>query len=121
MKLLYKPFGMAVTALAGLAAARLYRRLWRALTHHEETPEAMNEDSTWGRVLVASALEGAVFAVVRAASRRFAATGFASLTGTWPGKQSSREKNEATKAAARPSAGRKAEEGRRGLRVRKSL
>jgi hypothetical protein len=46
MKLLYKPFGMAVTALAGLAAARFYRRLWRALTHHEETPEAMNEDST---------------------------------------------------------------------------
>jgi Protein of unknown function (DUF4235) len=91
MKLLYKPFGMAVTALAGLAAARVYTRLWRGLTHHEETPQAMNEDSTWGQVLIASAFKGALSAVAKAASRRSAASGYASLTGTWPGKQSSRK------------------------------
>jgi hypothetical protein len=90
MKLLYKPFGALITALAGLAASRLYKRLWRGVTHHEETPEAMNEESSWGQVLIGSALKGAVFAVIRAASRRSAATGFASLTGTWPGKKSSR-------------------------------
>ena len=48
----------------------------------------MNEDSTWGQVLVASAFKGALFAVVKAASRRSAASGYASLTGTWPGKES---------------------------------
>lgn len=96
MKLLYKPFGMAVTALAGLAAARVYTRLWRGLTHQEETPQAMNEDSTWGQVLIASAFKGALFGVVKAASRRSAATGYASLTGTWPGKQSARQEHDTT-------------------------
>lgn len=121
MKLLYKPFGMAATALAGFAAARLYQRLWRALTHQDETPEEMNKDNTWGQVLVASALKGGVFAVIRAASRRSTATGFASLTGTWPGRQSSSQEREAAEAAMQASSSRKAgrNEGRRGLRARK--
>ena len=115
MRLLYKPFGFAVTALAGLAAARFYKRLWRGLTNHKETPQAMNEDSTWGQVLVASAFKGALFAVVKAASRRSAASGYASLTGTWPGKESARQ--DAPNSSVAREKGRKVSPSRRGSRA----
>jgi hypothetical protein len=121
MKLLYKPFGLAINALAGLAAAGLYKRLWRALTHEKETPKAMDQGRSWRQVLISAAMKGAVFGVVRAASRRSGATGFASLTGTWPGEQSTGHENEVAKPVRRPSSNGTAgtREGRLG-RVRKS-
>jgi hypothetical protein len=92
MNLLYKPFGLLINALGGLAAAALYKRLWRALAREEETPEATDPGRSWRQIIVASALKGAVFAVVRAASRRSGAAGFAYLTGTWPGKYAARQR-----------------------------
>jgi hypothetical protein len=90
MNLLYKPFGALINALAGLAAGVLYKRLWRALAREAETPKATDPGRSWRQVIVASAMKGAVFAVVRAASRRSGAATFAHLTGTWPGKHSAR-------------------------------
>jgi Protein of unknown function (DUF4235) len=87
MNLLYKPFGLLMNVLGGLAAAAAYRRLWRAFAHEKETPRATDPNRSWGQVLAASAMKGAVFAVVKAASSRSGAAGFASLTGTWPGQK----------------------------------
>jgi hypothetical protein len=92
MNLLYKPFGLLINALGGLAAASVYKRLWRALAREEETPRATDPGRSWPQVIAASAMKGAVFAVVRAASRRSGAAGFAYLTGTWPGKHPARQK-----------------------------
>ena len=88
MNLLYKPFGLLMNVLGGLAAAAAYKRLWRALAHEEETPRATDPDRSWRQVIAASAMKGAVFAVVKAVSSRSGAAGFASLTGTWPGQKS---------------------------------
>jgi hypothetical protein len=92
MNLLYKPFGLLINALGGLAAAALFKRLWRALAHEDKTPHATDPGRSWREILVASALKGAVVAVVRAASRRSGAAGFEYLTGTWPGKHAARQK-----------------------------
>ena len=94
MNLLYKPFGLLINALGGLAAAALYKRLWRTLAQEGETPRATDPGRSWRQVIIASAMKGAVFAVVRAASRRSGAAGFAYLTGTWPGKYSTRRKRD---------------------------
>jgi hypothetical protein len=42
--------------------------------------------------VIASALKGAVFGVVKASTDRAGATWFAYLTGTWPGKESAKPK-----------------------------
>ena len=43
------------------------------------------EEAAWPKVLGAAALQGATFAVTKAAVERSGAKGFAHLTGVWPG------------------------------------
>ena len=92
MKLLYKPFGLLVGVIGGIVAARLFKRLWGLVGSEEEAPAATDQDSSWREVMVASAMKGAVFGVVKAAADRAGATGFAEVTGTWPGKESAKPK-----------------------------
>ena len=44
-----------------------------------------------GEILAAAALQGAIFAIVKALVDRSGAEGFRRLTGVWPGKDSSTE------------------------------
>ncbi|MEV5953889.1 DUF4235 domain-containing protein [Streptomyces sp. NPDC051987] len=85
VKIAYKPVGLALGAVAGLAAGALFKQTWKVLGHDEDAPDATDEDRSWGEVLLAATVQGAVFAVVRAAVERAGATGVRGLTGTWPG------------------------------------
>jgi hypothetical protein len=84
-KLAYKPVGMLLGVVAGAVTGVAFERLWRALSGSDEVPRAVDEDRGWGEILAAAALQGAVFAVVRAAVDRGGAQGVRRLTGNWPG------------------------------------
>ncbi|MFF1479778.1 DUF4235 domain-containing protein [Streptomyces sp. NPDC058301] len=84
-KLLYKPIGLVTGVLAGVVAGQAFRRAWKRINTDEEPPKPLDEDRRWPEVLVASALEGATFAVIRAAVERGGATAFRRSTGVWPG------------------------------------
>ncbi|MFQ6330108.1 DUF4235 domain-containing protein [Nocardia sp. CWNU-33] len=84
MKALYKPLGMLVSVVGGLVANAVFIRVWRALRGENEAPAATAKNYTWREVLIAAALQGAVFGLVKAAIDRAGATGYESLTGTWP-------------------------------------
>jgi hypothetical protein len=45
----------------------------------------LQSQNTLGKILLAAALEGAIFAVVRALIDRGGARGYQKITGTWPG------------------------------------
>jgi len=62
----YKPVGWALGAASGMAAGALFRQVWKVVAHGDEAPDATDEDRTWREILVASALQGALFAVVKA-------------------------------------------------------
>ena len=83
-KIVYKPIGLIGGALAGLAAGMVSKRLWRLASGQEETPDPTDERSTWREILVAAAIQGAVFAVVKAAIDRGGAVGVRRITGRWP-------------------------------------
>jgi hypothetical protein len=83
-KVLYKPLSLAVGVAGGVLAGMVFRRVWKRITGQEEAPHATSEEYTWPEVLTAAALQGAVFAVVKAAVDRSGAAGFRRLTGTWP-------------------------------------
>jgi hypothetical protein len=83
-RLLYKPVGIGLGVLAGTVAGTIFRRVWRALSHEDSAPHATDEMSSWGEVLSAAALQGAIFALVRAAFDRGGAAGFRRVTGEWP-------------------------------------
>ncbi|AFT98154.1 MULTISPECIES: DUF4235 domain-containing protein [Nocardia] len=84
MKTLYKPLGMLVSIVGGLAANAAFIRVWRAVSGEDQAPTATARNHTWREVLLAAALQGAIFGLVKAAIDRAGATGYQSLTGTWP-------------------------------------
>jgi hypothetical protein len=85
MKLLSKAAGLLVGILGGMLARSAFRRVWQAVTGEDEAPKATDARRGWREILLAAALQGALFAVVQAALDRATAEGTAKLTGEWPG------------------------------------
>jgi len=83
-KIVYKPIGMAGSIVAGAAAGMIFNRVWRVTAGENRAPSATDERRGWTEILVAAAMQGAIFAVVRAAVDRAGATGVRRLTGKWP-------------------------------------
>jgi hypothetical protein len=83
-KIVYKPIGLAGSMVAGAAAGMIFNRVWRAASGGERAPSPTDERRGWTEVLVAAGIQGAIFAVVRAAVDRASATGVRRLTGKWP-------------------------------------
>lgn len=85
-RLIYKPFGLVCSVLGGIVAGMIFKRVWGAVGQEDEAPKATDEAKGWGEILLAVAAEGAVFGGVKAVVDRAGATGFAHLTGAWPGR-----------------------------------
>ena len=83
-KLLYKPFSIGFSVAGGIVAGIIFKQVWKRVAGEEEAPEATSLDYGWGEVLLAAAVQGAIFAVVRAAIDRGGAAGVRKLTGEWP-------------------------------------
>jgi predicted metal-dependent enzyme (double-stranded beta helix superfamily) len=84
-KLLYRATSVGISVLAGMVAGQIFKQIWRVAAHEDEAPSATDAQRGWPEVLIAAALQGAVFAVVKAALDRGTATAARELTGTWPG------------------------------------
>jgi predicted metal-dependent enzyme (double-stranded beta helix superfamily) len=82
-KLVYRPVSLG-GALAGIVAGVLFKQVWRLVSGEQETPDALDERRPWAEVLATAALQGAIFALVKAAFDRAAAQGVQHLTGHWP-------------------------------------
>ncbi|MEW6472151.1 MAG: DUF4235 domain-containing protein [Actinomycetota bacterium] len=85
MKLIYRPLSLAVSALGGLAATMLFKKLWKAIAGEDEAPKADQPDRNWKEVATAAALQGAVAGAVGALASRGSMRGFEKATGVWPG------------------------------------
>ena len=96
VKLIYKPVSILVSVLGGVLAGAIFKRVWRLAAHEEETPTATDIRRGWAEVLVAATLQGAIFALVKAALGRGVAEGTRKLTGTWPGDDSQQEKGKSS-------------------------
>ncbi|WP_344498541.1 DUF4235 domain-containing protein [Streptomyces enissocaesilis] len=81
---LYKPVGMLLGMAAGMVAGMAFQRLWKTVAGETEAPQPMDRDGLWREILPAAALQGATFAVVRAAVERGGAIAVHRATGRWP-------------------------------------
>ena len=85
MKLVYKPFGVIFSVLGGVAAGAVFKRVWTSVSDQPEPPKATRAGQSWKQVVTAAALEGAIYAAVKAAVDRSGAVAFEKATGVWPG------------------------------------
>lgn len=83
-KVLYKPLGMIVSTLGGIAASAAFKKVWKRIAGEEDVPDAKDRKHSWTEVILAAALQGAIFAAVKAAVDRAGAVGYRKATGDWP-------------------------------------
>jgi hypothetical protein len=85
-KLLFIPVSIAIGLLAGAVGKKTFNQLW-GLIDEEEPPDSKHRDISWGRLLVAGAIQGAIFRAVKEATDHAARRGFYRTTGSWPGEK----------------------------------
>ncbi|AGZ44504.1 DUF4235 domain-containing protein [Actinoplanes friuliensis] len=83
-KVAYKPVGLALGLGAGAIAGFVFKEIWKLASGDDDAPNATDEDRGWGEILAAAALQGAIFAAVRALVDRGGAVGVRRFTGEWP-------------------------------------
>lgn len=82
--LLYRVVGVIAGLVAGSLAGAAFKQAWKMVGSHPDAPKATDQDRTWTEVLAAAALQGAIFAIVKAAVDRANASAVKQLTGKWP-------------------------------------
>ena len=84
MKLLFAPISIVAGLLAGMVGKKIFEQVWSVIDD-EDPPESEHRDASWGKVIAAGALQGAIFRATKEAVDRGARVAFANATGTWPG------------------------------------
>ncbi|RKR86215.1 uncharacterized protein DUF4235 [Micromonospora pisi] len=83
-RLAYKPVGLLLGVAAGAVAGMVFKQVWKTAAGDDDAPNATDEERGWGEILAAAALQGAIFAVVKAAVDRSGAVAVRRATGNWP-------------------------------------
>ena len=84
-KIAYRPIGLISGVVAGAVSGAVFKQVWKLVAHEDDAPGAMQSEYRMSEVLLAAAIQGAIFAVTKAAIQRVGARGFTKLTGSWPG------------------------------------
>ncbi|HEX5610604.1 MAG TPA: DUF4235 domain-containing protein [Solirubrobacterales bacterium] len=90
MKFIFAPVGIVAGLIAGFLAQKVFERIWAAIDD-EDPPEPDVRGAPRAKLIAALALEGAVFRIVKGLTDRGARSGFAALTGSWPGEDPAAE------------------------------
>ena len=85
IKLLYKPVDLIADMLGGMLAGLIFKMAWKVIGRGDKAPEPTDMRQGWGEILLAAGLQGAIFALVKAAVDRGTAEEMRKLTGIWPG------------------------------------
>lgn len=84
-KVVYRPIGLVSGVLAGMVSGAVFKQVWKRVAGEDDAPDALQSEYRMREVILAAALQGAIFAATKAAIERAGARGFTRLTGAWPG------------------------------------
>ena len=84
-KLAYRPVGLAGGILAGIVSGTIFKQVWKLVAKEEDAPSALQSEYRMREVVLAAAIQGALFAATKAAVDRAGARAFTKMTGSWPG------------------------------------
>ncbi len=84
-KLAYRPIGLISGIAAGTLSGIVFKQLWKAIANEDDAPRALQSEYAMKEVVLAAAIQGAIFAATKAAIDRAGAETFTRLTGQWPG------------------------------------
>ena len=85
-RILFAPLSIVGGILAGFVGSKLFQFIW-ARFDDQEPPEPEDRETTWLKLGIALALQGAIFRLVRGAFDHGARRAFMRGTRTWPGSE----------------------------------
>lgn len=84
-KAFYKPLSLATSVLGGVLAGVVFKQIWKYVGDNDvEAPQPKDLERSVQEVLIAAAIHGAVFGLVKAAVDRAGAKGYRALTHEQP-------------------------------------
>jgi hypothetical protein len=86
-KILYRPMGLAGSLIGGLIAGIIFKQVWKhaAPAEKSDPPKPLETEYPFKEILLAAAIQGAIFSVVKTVIDRQGARLFERWTGEWPG------------------------------------
>lgn len=83
----YRAAGLVSGMIGGLIAAHGYRQLWKHVAGNDlqEAPKALSTDYSLKEIFISTAVQGAIYALVKVIIDRGGARLFERITGEWPG------------------------------------
>jgi hypothetical protein len=85
-KLLFIPVSLVGGLLAGVVSRKAFDQVW-GLIDKDEPPEGKHREIDWRKLLLAAAIQGAIFRAVKEIADHFSRQAFARTTGRWPGEE----------------------------------
>jgi hypothetical protein len=85
-KLLFIPVSIIGGLLAGVVSRKAFDQLW-GLIDEDEPPEGKHREIDWRKLLLAAAIQGAIFRAVKEIADHYSRRAFARTTGSWPGEE----------------------------------
>ena len=85
-KLLFIPVSIVGSLIAGAVSRKIFDQVW-GLVDEEEPPDSKHRDIEWGKLVLAAAIQGAIFRVMKEASDHYTRRAFYRTTGSWPGEE----------------------------------
>ncbi|MEW2443643.1 DUF4235 domain-containing protein [Micromonospora marina] len=84
-KAAYRPVGLLLGAGAGLVPGLLFKQVWKLVEGEQDAPHATDEGRGWAEIVITAAIQGTIFAPVKATVDRAGAVAVHRVTGYWPG------------------------------------
>jgi hypothetical protein len=86
-KMLYRPIGIAGSLRGGLVAGQVFQQVWKHATpgDNADAPRPLESEYRLRDILIAAAVQGAIFSLVKSLVNRGGARLFQKWTGEWPG------------------------------------
>ena len=91
MKFLFIPISLGGGLAAGFLSRKVFDQVW-GLFDEEEPPDSKHRDIQWPKLLIAAAIQGAIFRAMKEATDHASRRAFARTTGKWPGEKEPDEK-----------------------------
>lgn len=86
-KILYRPFGIVASMVGGLAASAIFKQVYKRVSPGEKksAPGPLESEYVMRELLVAAAIQGVIYSVIKMTIDRGGARAFQKWTGEWPG------------------------------------
>jgi Protein of unknown function (DUF4235) len=85
-KALFIPISIVGGLIAGAISRKILDQIW-GMFDEEEPPDSKHRDIQWGKLLIAAAIQGAIFRAMKEASDHYTRRAFYKTTGSWPGEK----------------------------------